>query len=39
LHLWKERTIYEHRILDGWEAILKLDRSIFFSFNLRDSEF
>lgn len=39
MHLWKERTIYEQRILEGWEAMVKLDRGVFFSFNLRDPDF
>ena len=39
LNIWRGRTIYEARILEGWEAMLKLDRSVFYSFNLRDPDF
>ena len=39
LRIWRENTIYESRILDGWEANLKADKANFYSFNMRDGYF
>jgi hypothetical protein len=39
LRIWQEQTIYELRTLEGWEAMLKSDKSKYYSFNLRDGLF
>lgn len=39
LGVWRERTIYEARMLDGWEAVLKTDKHAFYAFHLRDPNF
>ena len=39
LQVWREANIYENRLLDGWEAALKVDRQVFYSFHIRDPEF
>ena len=39
LRLWKEHSIYEARLVEGWEALLKADKANFYAFNLRDGFF
>lgn len=39
LRLWKEGSIYEERVLEGWEATLKINKKKFYAFNLTDGEF
>eukprot|EP00347_Sterkiella_histriomuscorum_P020531 403337449 len=39
LKIWRDNNIYEARVIEGWEATLKIDKSQFYSFNLTDGEF
>jgi hypothetical protein len=39
LRIWKDGTIYEGRVLEGWEAMLKADKGNYYSFNLKDGMF
>ena len=39
LRNWRDHTIYEGRMIDGCEAMLKVDKLSYYAFNLREAFF
>lgn len=39
LDLWKAKSIFEDRVVDGFECTFKVDKTKFYSLNLKDGFF
>lgn len=39
LKIWRESTLYEERIIDGWEATVKINAQNYYAFNLTSATF